>query len=329
VKWTQRALLQRGVSGSITVFDALDQQLGLKLEPQSIPSGVIVVDSVKEMPSPNAPEAAKALQISKPTAFEVAEIKPSPPDARNIGNIRNDTVDLEGWSLKRLIHVAWDIASDDRIANEPKWLDSGRFHVLAKVTTSGPPPRMDVDDLRVMLRGLLIERFKIATHTEDRLVPAYTLVADNLKLTKADPANRTGCKEGRPAGAEGKDPRDVKPAAARLVTCRNITMAQFAAELPNIATGYIHDTVVNGTGLEGAWDFTLSFSTIGMYLNSGRVAPDGDTGAKAGDRPTASDPSGTLSLFDAVKKLGLRLELQKRTMPVLVIDHVEPNPAEN
>ncbi len=42
---------------------------------------------------------------------------------------------------------------------------------------------------------------------------------------------------------------------------------------------------------------------------------------------TASDPSGALSLYDAVnKQLGLKLEQQKRPMPVLVIDHVEEKP---
>lgn len=327
--WTQRGLLDRGAGSGLTIFDAVEQQLGLKLELENIPSSVIAVDSVKETPSPNAPGAAQALYVSKPMEFEVAEVRPSGPDSRNIGSIRNDTVDLEGWSLKRLIRLAWNITSDDRIANEPQWLDSGHFHVLAKVTTSGPPPRMNVDDLRVMLRALLAERFKLVTHMEDRLAPGYTLVADKPKLTQAEPANRTGCKEGRPPDSEGKDPREITSAHARLVTCRNITMTQFASQLPYIANGYIHDTVVDGTGLAGAWDFTLSFSAIGMYLNAVRVAPNGASGVQTAAAPTASDPSGVLSFFDAVKKLGLRLELQKRMMPVLVIDHVEPNPTEN
>ena len=40
------------------------------------------------------------------------------------------------------------------------------------------------------------DRFKMATHTETRPVSAYTLVAVKPKLTKADPSNRTRCKEG-------------------------------------------------------------------------------------------------------------------------------------
>jgi uncharacterized protein (TIGR03435 family) len=44
----------------------------------------------------------------------------------------------------------------------------------------------------------------------------------------------------------------------------------------------------------------------------------------------ASDPVGGISLLDAVEKqLGLKLELHKRPLPVLVIDHIEEMPTEN
>jgi uncharacterized protein (TIGR03435 family) len=44
----------------------------------------------------------------------------------------------------------------------------------------------------------------------------------------------------------------------------------------------------------------------------------------------AADPNGALSLFDAVQRqLGLKLELRKRPMPVLVIDRVNEQPSDN
>jgi uncharacterized protein (TIGR03435 family) len=44
----------------------------------------------------------------------------------------------------------------------------------------------------------------------------------------------------------------------------------------------------------------------------------------------ASVPSGAVSLFDAVtRQLGLKLEMQKRPTPVLVIDHIEQKPTDN
>ena len=43
-----------------------------------------------------------------------------------------------------------------------------------------------------------------------------------------------------------------------------------------------------------------------------------------------ADPSGAISLFDALdKQLGLKLELQKHPMPVIVIDHIEEKPTDN
>jgi len=169
----------------------------------------------------------------------------------------------------------------------------------------------------------------MVVHMEDRPVNAYTLVAANPKMKKADPLNRTGCKNG--PGPDGKDPRIANPILARLVSCQNITMAQFADQLPNLAGGYIFNPVLDGTGLEGAWDFTLNFSTANVFQGgAGAGGRGGNAAPSTGDASTASDPSGALSIFDAVsKQLGLKLEKQKRPLPVLVIDHVEEKPTDN
>jgi uncharacterized protein (TIGR03435 family) len=51
---------------------------------------------------------------------------------------------------------------------------------------------------------------------------------------------------------------------------------------------------------------------------------------KAAPVAEASDPSGSLTIFEAVEKqLGLKLEMQKRPEQVVVIDHLEEKPTEN
>jgi uncharacterized protein (TIGR03435 family) len=46
--------------------------------------------------------------------------------------------------------------------------------------------------------------------------------------------------------------------------------------------------------------------------------------------PIASDPTGAVTLFEAVEKqLGLKLEATKRPVQILVIDHAEQKPTEN
>ena len=53
-----------------------------------------------------------------------------------------------------------------------------------------------------------------------------------------------------------------------------------------------------------------------------------EEGAQAATEP--ADPNGALPLPDAIsKQLGLKLELKKRPMQVLVIDHIDENPTEN
>jgi uncharacterized protein (TIGR03435 family) len=336
-KWSPRNLVTTAGADGISIFDAMDKQLGLKLEAQKAPQAVIVVDSVNEKPTENSRDVTASLPPAPRAEFEVAVIKPSPPDEQPGGRIDGGQVSLQATPLKFLIAFAWNLNPNDKeqLAGAPKWLDTAKWDILAKTsadvaaTPAGPgagtTPQMDIDDLRHMLQVLLIERFNMKVHTEDREISAYTLTAVNPKLKKADPTNRTGCKEG--PGPDGKDPRIATPILARLMNCQNMTMAQFAEALPLQAGGYIFSPVKDATGLEGAYDFVLSFSPAGL-LN-----PSSDNTAvprPAGDANAAPDPSGALSLFDAVyKQLGLKLEKQKRMAPVLVMDHIDDKPTDN
>lgn len=314
----QRAL-DESASGIILLADAVDKQLGLKLEVQKIPLAVLVVDSVNQNASPNPPDTAAKLPPPPPAEFEVAEIRPSTPDEMPSGNFKNGRLDVRALPLKELIQAAWDINSEDLIAGVPKFAESAKFDIVAKASIDPKiASQIDDDTVLLMLRGLLIERFKLDTHMEERQVPAYVLSAVKPKLQKADPANRTECVEG--PGADGKDPRVGNPMLNRLMTCHNMTMAQFAELLPNRVSGYVQTQVVDSTGLADPFDFTIAFSGVNIYNNSIRRGPDGK----------APEPNGALSLQDALsKQLGLKLKMQKRTAQVLVVDHVEQKPVDN
>jgi len=147
------------------------------------------------------------------------------------------------------------------------------------------------------------------------------------KLKKADPTARTKWQEGAVPEAAGS--KNVNSSLGRLVTCQNVTMAQFAQMLPGIAPVYLRTDVVDATGLEGGFDFTFSFSPAGaLQLNRGPSA-DGANPA-GGNAPEASEPNAAISLFDAMsKQLGLKLELQKRPAQVLVIESIDRKPVDN
>ena len=246
--------------------------------------------------------------------------------------INGGQLKVEGIALRFLITFAWDLNPNDEevLVGAPKWLDADRFDILAKVVNDAPgsaganAPRIDIEDLRPMLQALLADRFKLQAHMENRPISAYTLVAVNPKLRKADPLSRTRCIEG--PSPDGKDPRTVNPTLNRLVSCQNMTMAQIGDELQRIANGYIYTSVLDATKIKGSWDFTLSFSSADLTKGGG----GGGAAPPAGASATASDPNGALSLFDAVsKQLGLKLEKQRRPAPVLVIDHIDEKPTEN
>ena len=333
LKWTPRGLLDRAGADGISIFDAVDHELGLSLTKQTAPRPVLIVDSVDESPTPNQPDIAKTLPPLPPAQFEVATIRPAKPDAPLTGRIRGGQVDVHGVSLRFAVNFAWDFNPNDNqlIVNAPPWLDSDRFDILAKISSdpdaqANRPPDVDNEELREMLQALLIDRFKMKVHTEERPINTYSLMSLSPKMTKADPASRTHCIEG--PGPDGKDPRLVTPVLNRLITCQNITMPQLADQFRMIAGGYIYGSILDETGIKGGWNFTLSFSSVDRV----RGGADGPPGAAPGGAPAAdaSDPNGALSLFDAVKhEIGLKLEKVRRPVPVLVIDHVEEHPTEN
>jgi len=339
IKWTPQPLLQRAGADGISIFDAVDKQLGLKLERQTAPRPVLIVDSVNQKPTANPPGLEKSLPPPPPPQFDVAVIKPSKPGTPYHGKMIGGEVDVTGAPLKFLITSAWDLDSSDEeaLVGAPKWLETDHFDILAKVVNDGPAvnagaepkaPRIDAEDLRQMLQALLADRFHLKAHMEERPVSAYTLIAVKPKLTKADPLSRTRCKDG--PGPDGKDPRIANPILNRLVSCQNMTMAQLGEELQRMAPGYIHSPVLDSTGLKGSWDFTLSFSSAVLTQAGAHIGPPPAAPAATSSTVAASDPNGAVSLFDAVsKQLGLKLEKQRRPAPVLVIDYIEEKPTEN
>jgi uncharacterized protein (TIGR03435 family) len=332
IKYTARPQLAAAGSDGISLFDAVEKQLGLKLELQTTPTAVIVIDNVNRKPTDNAPGVAQSLPPEKPE-FETAEIKPSPPGTQGIGLRYNQggRVDAMG-SLRDLIAISNEIlpnlASDFVVG--PKFLETSHYTIVAKVPGTGigaasrdggrevAPP---INVALMMLRSMLEERFKLVTHREDRPATVYALSAPKAetKLKKADASERAGCKQ---------DPGAVPPSAGTTpmiaMTCVNTTMADIVKNLPQWAGAYIDHPVIDTTGLQGGWNFTLMWTPRGALENRPANGQPPAPGAAA-----ASDPSGGISVFDAIEKqLGLKLEKGTHPMPVIVIDHAEEKPVD-
>jgi uncharacterized protein (TIGR03435 family) len=110
-------------------------------------------------------------QVALPE-FEVADIKPSKPGTdADVRFLPGGRLELLGLTMHDLVRIAYSVEDDrERMTGGPSWMDSQSFDVVAKANLSLPE-----STLRLMLRALLIERFKLVVHSENRTMPAYAL----------------------------------------------------------------------------------------------------------------------------------------------------------
>jgi uncharacterized protein (TIGR03435 family) len=106
----------------ITIFDAIDKQLGLRLESTQIPRPVLVVDRVNRTPTDNPPGVSSMLPPPPPPAFEVASLRlsdPNAPDVRSNGPLPGGRFEVRSFPLRFLITTAWPGSA---LVDAPEWL---------------------------------------------------------------------------------------------------------------------------------------------------------------------------------------------------------------
>ena len=299
LRWTPRELRQVRApdaddanKNSLSFFTALNKQLGLQIEERRRLMPVVVVDSVDRVPA-----AAPTGNTQFPASFEVAEVRPSPPDATSKARITGDVFEYYAISLRRMLAIAYNVG-EERVTGGPKWLDSDRFDTIAKA-----PRQVPAEILRAMFRSLILDQFKVSFHMEERPAPVFALTAvkHNLKLKDADPLSRGQC-------------RLIASDRGRIYSCQNTTMSQLAQKIRLVQTNIINLPVVDLTGLPGAYDFTVRFDPAGRITNE--ASPE--------EASTASTPTGYFPFLPALERqTGLKLEKQNYPSSVMVIDHAE------
>jgi uncharacterized protein (TIGR03435 family) len=329
VKWSLPVFgPMAGGAQSISVTEALDKQLGLKLEEVPVPTKVVVIQSVLRKPTDNPPDIKEVLpDIPSPTQFEVADVKLADPNPAGLPAIMGFRMQpggrfvVNGIPLGFLLNRAFDVARNDQIVGMPSWVDSVRVSITAKVGGDYPgegPTGMDSEFMAPLIRSLLTERFGLVWHTEQRSGTAYSLVAAKPKLKKADPNSRIYCRNAPPS--------PNRAANEQVLNCQDATMALFVERLQNVPA--INAPVDDATGLDGGWDFSFTFNPIPQLamIGPGR----GGDQAPGQNLPVAADPGGGYTIFESIEKqLGLKLEAKKKTVPVIVIDKLNQKPTDN
>jgi uncharacterized protein (TIGR03435 family) len=251
-------------------------------------------------------------------SFDVASVKPNDSGSgASSGRTGRGSVTFVNQSGRMLIVNAYGLRPN-RVIGGPSWLDSERFDVNARAPENTPD-----NQLALMLRTLLAERFKLAVKNETRDEPIYALVAARAdkalgpNIRPATDCLKGGVLAGRAGGSLAAPLLQVgaqAPCGTRSASDSRGTVIQAGArtmaDLANTLRGVGGREVVDRTGLTGTFDFEL------------RYAPDSV-------RATADDPTQTLpDVFTALQEqLGLRLESQRGPVEYLVVDRVErPTP---
>jgi uncharacterized protein (TIGR03435 family) len=235
--------------------------------------------SIRRVPIPNSP-------VMRP-----ADFTPVLPH----GGYRNTFTTPES-----LIAFAWNVRDPDRhLTGAPKWAKEWQFSVSAKAPADFPSlgPEENREQVRLMMRRMLTDRFHLRLHTEMRPEKADKLqiAKSGFKLKEVDPPVPPE-KEGYTFGA-----------GSRLLG-QKTTMARLATAL-TIMTGR---TVVDETGLKGYYTFDISWTV---------ESPSGD------DNFATPDFNGFL-VSALADRFGLRLTGATVTGEYVVIDRMDP-PTEN
>jgi bla regulator protein blaR1 len=259
-----------------------------------------------------------SVRLTKPGTF-----LPNPDFPVGTGNTRTNGVFRANFPLTTYIGMAYSLMLTPEqkqaiLSQMPPWAATDFFTIDARA--EGNPTK---NQMILMMRSLLADRFKLAVHFETRDVSVFA-----LKLTKP---GKTGPKlrahaDGppchdpeQPSAADWTEgPSDVYPPLCgvfgnRRTTgdmviegARNISMDELANALG--PAGRLGRPMVDRTGLAGKFDFTLE------WVWNSSTTPDGDAQLDA-DGPTFGEA--------LREQLGLKLIPMKAPMQVLIVDHVD------
>lgn len=243
------------------------------------------------------------------TAFDVVSVKQNVRDGvpEAIALEPNGSVRFTAFPVRTLITIAYraeGIQRFDQLVGGPAWIATDKFDINAKVANTADAATAS-NRLPLMLRALLRERFELRVHTETRSVPAFALVLarPDGRLGPELRESVTDCSGGSNGSpAQNREVECGIRAVGGVITGRAVSASQLAGNLSGYST--VDRFVTDRTGLMGRYDFRLEYSPA--FLQGA------DVGGNVGP-----------SLFTAlIEQLGLRLQPENITVPVLVIDQV-------
>lgn len=261
--------------------------------------------------------ATQSVPVVSDPRFEVVSIKPAPPDqpshhsnpAVALAALNSGRFLMLNVTTRNLLFFSYSIESGE-VIGAPDWVRRDRYNVEALM-----PPATPVEDRRAMMRAVLAERFALRVHFErvERRVFALRLVEPGKGLPPGLQRSTYDC-DARIAAVRSGDPVPLVEASNGFPVCMGtlqrsggITMGELADKLEPV----IGRVVLDETGLEGRYEFTMSYA---------RTSPQGDV--------NHVNPSEAPQIRVALEEqLGLRLVPSRSQVEVLIVDSINrPTP---
>jgi uncharacterized protein (TIGR03435 family) len=243
-----------------------------------------------------------------PAEFDVASIK------ANTSGEPGSTFDLSRGQVRAintpiqpLIRQAFEVM-DTQIVGAPAWVATERYDILAKA----PAGVATAAEMRPLLRALLADRFKLATHRERRDMPVFALV--RARADRFGPGFRTATVDcgatARPGGppTPPASPQEEWPCSTVRFTPGQLYIGGYPmAEVMRLLAPLVGRTLVDETGIAGPVYMRLAYRPQGRGAQPPDAAPD--------ERP---------DLFTALQEqTGLKLDSRRAPVDVLVIDAID------
>ena len=174
-------------------------------------------------------------QPSPRPAFEVASIKPSPPEYVGFQSyVKGERYTAMTATVRNLVGFAYSLR-DFQISGGPAWSGSAAYNISATM-----PAPTTVDRAKLMLQNLLADRFHLSFHRITKKQSGYALVVD---------------KNG-PKLTESKNPGPGLGLGRGNLNGRGANMGQLAKEL----SSQMESPIADRTRLTALYDFTLKWT---------------------------------------------------------------------
>jgi uncharacterized protein (TIGR03435 family) len=311
------------------------------------------------------PAVAQRSPNPAPLAFDVASVRPSKAGAPQHTNVPLDSGNVYSTisaddartaaggfliathqPLWRYISFAYKLSGTQELAlrfnyfsgvpksGAPFWV-TGSFDASPDFfdISARAPADTSIDQMRLMMRALLADRFQMAVHTQTAEAPVFALVLTRPGVTgpKLQPHPMSDvCAAPAPDPSPASAPHpaaapsaigDLPPVCGLIAHVpsstpgqhyggRAVPLSLFATSVPTM-TGLAATPrpVVDETGLSGLYDFTLTW-----------------VHDPSGDDATSDNIA---NFHEALKtQLGLELKSSRAAIDILIVDHVE-RPSEN